>query len=178
MRGPNLSARNPIGQSSAPTAESAMSLPITISSCRATFLKRCSAVGWCWTEIQGPSFKSVGRIATQRSRSRRGRECAGRFALRLFSSIFARISIGEDTVRQWCGTPLVLHFSLFIFHSHTGLPALDRFPRFSARTTHWQTVPFQGMPKTAEIDQIWPFTLLPSSAVALFPYLRQSTEHT
>ena len=37
-------------------------------------------------------------------------------------------------------------------------------------------IAIQGVPKTAEIDQTWPFFLLPTSAVALLSYLRQSTK--
>ena len=45
-----------------------------------------------------------------------------------------------------------------------GLPTLDRFPQFSAIARKQPSFDIQVMPKTADIDQTWPFLLLPSSA--------------
>ena len=78
---------------------------------------------------------------------------------------------------------VVEHRLFFTFHSSfftliLGLPTLDRFPRFSAKSLKWPSICIQVVPKTAEIDQTWPFFLLPSSAVALPHYPQPLTKHT
>ena len=79
-----------------------------------------------------------------------------------------------DTVRLWWR--VTAYSSLFTLHSLLGLPTLDRFPRFSAVVLKRSSVCSGVMPKTAEIDQTWPFFLLPTSAVALLHYLQPSTK--
>ena len=48
-----------------------------------------------------------------------------------------------------------------------GLPPLDRFPQFSAISRKRSSIGAQAMPKTAEIDQTWPFFPLPTFAVGV-----------
>ena len=43
-----------------------------------------------------------------------------------------------------------------------GLPTLDRFPQFSAIDRKRPSIGIQVKPKTAEIDQSWPYSPLPS----------------
>jgi hypothetical protein len=57
-----------------------------------------------------------------------------------------------------------------------GLPTLDRFPLFSDIDLKRSAIGVQVMPKTAEIDQTWPFLPLPSYAVALLRYSQSSTK--
>ena len=59
-----------------------------------------------------------------------------------------------------------------------GLPTLDRFPQFSTTTRKRPFIGTRLVPKTAEIDQTWPFFLIPSSAVALLHYPQPSTKYT
>ena len=97
-----------------------------------------------------------------------GWERAGRFASR-FEATYSPLSIVTGTVRL-CWREVGAH--------NFGLPTLDRFPQFSAIARKWPLIGLQVTPKTAEIDQTWPFFLLPSSAVALLHYPQPSTKHT
>ena len=107
-------------------------------------------------------------IKTQRPHSRQGRESAGRFASR-FEAIYSPLSIVAGTVR--------LSWREVGAHNF-GPPTLDRFPQFSSIARKWPLIGLQVTPKTAEIDQTWPFFLLPSSAVALLHYPQPSTRHS
>ena len=97
-----------------------------------------------------------------------GWESAGRLASRFFSTLLPDFYL-QGTVRQLWREVAVTPF---------GLPTLDRFPQFSAMIQKRTSIGIQVMPKTAEIDQPWPFLLLPSSAVALLHYLQPSKKHT
>ena len=55
------------------------------------------------------------------------------------------------------------------------LPTLDRFPQFSAMVRKWPSTDIQVVPETAEIDQTWPFFLLPQSRSFSIRNRRQNT---
>ena len=77
-----------------------------------------------------------------------GWECAGRFASRFFSSHSPAFNCCQHS-------PTVL--SEVVVHNF-GLLTLDRFPLFSVIAWKRPSIGFQVMPKTAEIDQTWPWS--------------------
>ena len=97
--------------------------------------------------------------------------------LRASSAAICPLSIVASTVRRCWPCRSVEDVEVYIVHP-LGLPTLDRFPQFSAIAREYPSMDIRVMPKTAEIDQSWPLFLLPTSAIALFPYPRQSTERT
>ena len=97
--------------------------------------------------------------------------------LRASSAAICPLSIVASTVRQcWpCRSveDVETGCSLTI-----GLPTFLRFARFRAIGTLLSLIGFYDCRETAQTAKAWPSFPLPSSAVALFQYLRQSTSRT
>ena len=82
-----------------------------------------------------------------------GAECAWRFCFAVLQQLLRPILFG------WEHCPTVfLHRPLVMSRLPFGLPTLDRFPQFSAIARKWPSIAIQVMPKTAEIDQTWPWS--------------------
>lgn len=136
---------------------------------RRVYAKSGDATGLTFRVTSKFLVEAAGLICLGKHRARHspgGRERAGRFRSVQTASI-RRLSIAGDSVRQCWG-----------LQPQLGLPALERFPPFSARTGGCGIHCPRGDAEDGGNRSNVAIIRSSLTAVALFPHLRQSTKYT